>query len=120
MDVSLNGGSIAILRVLRGIKLDPEEKDVDFDYVKDVLRYFLRHPQASDDLEGITRWRLLDQRIEDSLIQVNRAVRWLVSEGVLMQDPARTSHPVFRLNKDRSNEIAQLVRDLADGNLRHK
>jgi len=34
---------------------------------KEILRYFLRHPQAADTLEGIVRWRLLEERVERTL-----------------------------------------------------
>ena len=94
--------------------MGPEGKDVDPDYVRDILRYFLENPRAVDDLEGIAHWRLLDQRIQDTVTKVRLAVNWLASEGLLVTEPARTSSPMYRLNPERHVEIEKLVKKLSE------
>ena len=34
---------------------------------KEILSYFLRNPQAADNLEGVARWRLLEQTVHRSV-----------------------------------------------------
>ena len=75
---------------------------------EEILRYFLRNPQAIDDLEGVARWRLLDERIHSSLGEVSRAIAWLVSEGLLLQQGSDTANSLFRLNADRRSDSERL------------
>jgi hypothetical protein len=62
-----------------------------------------------DNLEGLARWRLLDERIHRGLERVSRAVAWLVSRGVLLQEEAGTSSAVFRLNTARRADVDKLL-----------
>ena len=79
--------------------LPPEDPDVDLDVAREILRFYLRNPQAADSLEGLARWRLLDERIYSNLDQVARAVSWLVSQELLLKEPTSPSTSVFRLNE---------------------
>ena len=49
---------------------------------KEILRYFLEHPEATDDLEGISRWRLRQKNSERSISEVNQALQWLVERDI--------------------------------------
>lgn len=50
---------------------------------QDILDYLRKRPEASDDLEGITRFWIARQRIEVATASVREAVDALVKEGVL-------------------------------------
>ena len=73
----------------------------DGDLVEAVLGYFLRHPQASDSVEGIARWRLLEETARIRLEETARAVEWLTSEGYLVEERAPGLDPVYRLGARR-------------------
>ena len=77
--------------------------------VKDILQYFLRCPGAADTIEGLVRWRLLEETIHRSVEEVNQALSWLVDEGFLLQESAVGSDPIFRLNAEREIEARNLV-----------
>ena len=47
----------------------------------DITNYLARHANAADTLEGITKWWLLRQRIEDSSVQVQQALEYLCDKG---------------------------------------
>lgn len=64
---------------------------------RDVLSYFLHHPEAADDLEGIARWRLLQQSIERSVEETNLALEWLAEKGYLVKTPTAAG-AIYRLN----------------------
>ena len=89
--------------------------EADKEYVRDILRYFVEHPQALDDLEGITRWRLLERRIQENLTRVGQALSWLVSKGLLVQEQVNTAHPVYRINPERRGDIERLLLRLESG-----
>ena len=56
---------------------------------KDILSYFLRNPQATDDLEGVARWRLLNETVHRGVEETSQALDWLVQHGFL----GRVSRP---------------------------
>lgn len=69
--------------------------------MKDVLRYFLRNPQAADNLEGGARWRLLNETIHRSLEETSRALDWLLAQGLLVEVATPGSGRAFRLNQEK-------------------
>jgi hypothetical protein len=76
---------------------------------KEVLSYFLRNPHAVDSLEGVARWRLLEETIHHRVEEVDGAVSWLVSQGFLMKEPTVRGFHTYRLNRDRADEAARLL-----------
>jgi len=76
---------------------------------KDILQYFLRHPQAADSLEGMARWRVLDETIHRSVEEINAALTWLVAEGFLVQRAPAGSEPIFYLNCEKADEAVRFL-----------
>ena len=81
--------------------------------VRQVLRYFVRHPQAADDLEGIARWRLVEEEIFMRVEETQRALAWLVDRRLLCRTDASGVSPVFTLNRERLDEAHALL-DIAE------
>lgn len=69
-------------------------------HTQEILRYFLRNPQAVDSLEGIARWRLMDERIHRDVEEIRQALRGLVARRLLVEESVPGAAPVFRLNKE--------------------
>lgn len=65
---------------------------------RQVLSYFIRNPQATDSLEGIARWRLLQERIHRTVQETNAALVWLVSEGYLREVLNPGAESLYQLN----------------------
>jgi hypothetical protein len=78
---------------------------VDQGLAREVLRYFLRNPEAADDLEGVARWRLLEEAIHRSVEETKQALAWLVSQGFLMERMTSGSGSIFCLNPKKRGEI---------------
>src|SRR5262249_21320040 len=49
-----------------------------------ILDYLRRHPNAEDTLEGIARWWLLEQRIQEETARVQAALNCLVNRKQLI------------------------------------
>jgi hypothetical protein len=79
-----------------------------------VLSYFLRHPRAADTLEGITRWRLMEEAVRRTTEEIGQALAWLVSAGLLRRREVPGSAPIYRLAEDRLGEAERLL-SLWDG-----
>jgi hypothetical protein len=77
--------------------------------VKEVLGYFLRNPQAADTLEGVARWRLMDERIHGSVQETAEVLAWLVTEGFLLKASAEGSGPIFSLNTRKRAQAQRLL-----------
>ncbi len=92
--------------------LQDRDPEIDVDIAKDILRYFLRNPQAADDLEGVVRWRLLEEKIHRSLEEARVALNWLVSKGLLVEEHGGTSSAMYRLNLEDREEIARFLEEL--------
>lgn len=78
---------------------------------KEILDYFLRNANAADDLEGIVRFRLLEQAIFRCVTEVSEALEWLVATGLLKKAAASSSRTLFSLNESMRGEAEQFVND---------
>jgi hypothetical protein len=76
---------------------------------KEILSYFLRNPQAADSLEGVTRWRLLEERVHRELEDTDVALGWLVHHGFLVKASSLWTEAVYRLNESNRGDAEQFV-----------
>jgi hypothetical protein len=77
--------------------------------VKEILGYFLRNPQAVDGVEGIARWRVMEEQVHRSVEQTEIALRWLLSEGYLQEVETIGTRHIFRLSADRQESATRLL-----------
>lgn len=78
---------------------------------KEILSYFLRHPEAADDLEGVARWRLLNERIDRSVEETKSALDWLVKKGYLTKATRAGAATMYHLNKQDSAKAKAFLKD---------
>jgi hypothetical protein len=76
---------------------------------REILGYFLSHPQSADSLEGIACWRLLDVAVHRALTETGRALEWLVEQGYLRKVSVPGSEYVFSLNPEKWEEAAAFM-----------
>lgn len=93
---------------IRGFTL-PHDADVDIDLACEILQYFVRSPHAADTVQGIARWRLLDEAIYRNLDQVTKAISWLVTQGMLVRVPTNSSECLFHLNEQFAGETKKFL-----------
>jgi len=79
--------------------------------VRQILNYFLRNRSAADSLEGVARWRLLEEQIQRSLQETDAALKWLVAKGYLEEIKPAGSVPLFRLAPDRQAEALEFLEE---------
>ena len=77
--------------------------------VRDVMRYFLQHPTAADTLEGIARWRLLQERARDVVTETDAALALLVERNILEEIRAAGVPPLYRLKPDKAEDARRLL-----------
>jgi hypothetical protein len=77
--------------------------------VRDIMRYFVQHPAAADSVEGIARWRLLQQRVQDVVQETDAALALLVGRDIILEIRTGSAPPLFRLNPEKSDEVRRLL-----------
>ncbi len=68
----------------------------------DILAYLTNHPAAQDTVEGIVQWWILDKRIQDSIVEVQRALDRLVSRQLLIETKRVGAGSVYSINPEKS------------------
>ena len=64
----------------------------------------------ADTLEGIARWRLLEERVSLSVRQTEAALKWLVEQGFIEElRPVGLRSSIFRLNPQRLKDTRQFL-----------
>jgi hypothetical protein len=82
---------------------------IDREMAREILRYFVRNPQATDSLEGVARWRLMDELIRRKLDETAAALEWLVAQGYLRSSISPGGTATFRLNAERVEESRRFL-----------
>ena len=66
----------------------------------EILSYLGKHPQASDTLEGIVEWWLLQQKIEYQTKVVRDALAELIKRGFLVKEVTKDSRVRYRATEN--------------------
>lgn len=84
--------------------------ELDETVARQILAYFVRSRQTADTLQGIARWRLLEERVRLSVRQTKAALQWLVEQGFIVElRPMGLRDSVFRLNPKRLKDAKQFL-----------
>jgi DNA-binding PadR family transcriptional regulator len=75
----------------------------------EILEYLDRHPQAQDTLEGIAEWWLMEQRIQNEMNAVKRALRALLAQDLITERRAAGDRCYYRLNDSKQAEVKALL-----------
>jgi hypothetical protein len=78
---------------------------------RDVLQYFVRNPQAVDSLEGVARWRLMDEIVRRTVDETRTSIGWLVERGYLTRNVAADGVSTFQLNAARIREAEAFLNE---------
>jgi hypothetical protein len=99
-----------LLKHRSGVSFVQPDAEAGSDVVREVLSYFVRNPKATDSIEGVARWRLLEEQVYRTVQETETALAFLVSRGFLEEIPTSGHAKVFRLEPKR---LADAVRFLA-------
>jgi hypothetical protein len=85
-----------------------DESNPPWAIVEQVLSYFVRNPRAADTLEGVARWRLLQDQVSRTCQETEVALQWLVDQGQVETVPTgSSSHIVQLMPTDRFADAAR-------------
>lgn len=90
------------------------------DSARDILRYFLRNPQASDSLEGVAKWRLVEEDVHRTVQTTRCALQLLVDRGYLLERRSAVAGEAFALNLQKRREAERFANGEDLGRIRKK
>ncbi len=93
---------------------DTNEKSKE-EVARKILDYFLRNPEAADNLTGIARWRLLEEAVQRSVETTEVALNWLIEQGYLLQVSLKGAERIFRLNREKRRDAEVFLHEKRSG-----
>jgi hypothetical protein len=76
---------------------------------RQILSYFVRNPSAADSLEGIAKWRLLEEAIHRNVVETKEALEWLVERGYLIEIAQPHAGRLFQLNTEKRTDAKSFL-----------
>ena len=76
-----------------------------------ILRYLREHPEAKDTLDGIAQWWLVREWTERRRIEIEGAISFLLSEGLILQTSRTGLPPYYQLNEEKTAEIWKILKN---------
>ncbi len=77
--------------------------------LREVLGYFVRHPRAADTLDGIVRFRVLEELLRRSLDETEAALDQLVAGGLLRREAVPGARVLYRLEYERRHDAQRAL-----------
>ena len=66
---------------------------------KQILSYLEKNPDAGDTLEGITKWWLESERVDQAVDDIAEALNLLLEKGAVIKTKCKKGSSIFKLNK---------------------
>ena len=67
----------------------------------EIMSYLDQRPMASDSLDGITHWWLVQQAIVKNKVLVEQALGQLAQEGKILKKMSGNAEAIYSLNPER-------------------
>jgi hypothetical protein len=80
--------------------------------VVDILQHIKKHPQAKHNVEGIAKYWIYQQRLEEKLDIVMQAIDFLLHEGFLRKLTNQDGTSFFSVNESKISKIQQKINEL--------
>ena len=82
-------------------------ESVDRETAYRILAYLCEHRDAGDNIDGISEWWLMEQRIKTEIATVEKAVEILEEKGLVIKSPSG----VYTVNTAKIGEIQALLNE---------
>jgi len=79
-----------------------------------ILNYLVKHPDAKDTLEGIARWWILREQIEQSVEKVSQTLADLVAQEFIIIKKYYNQEKMYQLNLEKIPDIKAILAQVSD------
>lgn len=73
------------------------KKDENDEVARRIIDYLSKHPDAGDTLEGIAKWWLGLERIDESVEDVSKVIEDLIKSGLIKKKILEAERHIIRL-----------------------
>lgn len=80
--------------------------------IRDILKYIQKQPKAKHTAEGIAKYWIFQQRLEEKLEIALAAITYLVNEGFLEKIQVQNNSCYYCVNQEKLREIPQTLQRL--------
>lgn len=77
----------------------------------EILAYFLRNPRSVDTLEGVVRWRLLEEKIFSTVEDTRKVIEWLIDQKYLSRISTPGKDPLYGIDAQDVERAAEFLRN---------
>ena len=86
-----------------------DQHTAELEVAVQILNYFEHNPRAADSLEGIVRWRLMQEQIHRTVQETQLALEWLVQRGFVSEERRVSAGVLYKLNPEKQEEIQEFL-----------
>ncbi len=79
-----------------------------------ILNYLVKHPDAKDTLEGVARWWILREQIEQSVEKVSQTLTDLVAQEFIIIKKYYNQERMYQLNLEKIPDIKAILAQGSD------
>ena len=92
--------------------------DNDLQTAQLILAYLRRHPGAKDTVEGIARWWLLNERVEQTVDRIERALEWLIENDLIEENQLQGDLYSYTLKNGKQTQVDAALQRLMQQRIR--
>jgi hypothetical protein len=85
----------------------------DISMAKMILSYLIKNPEAKDTIQGIAKWWLLNEKIDQTLNNILNAMNFLTIQNLVHENNFRNDCISYQINEDELDRIRDLIGDEA-------
>jgi Fe2+ or Zn2+ uptake regulation protein len=82
-------------------KVQSSNMDARVDPRQEIIEYLRRHPEAADTVDGILDWWMPAQRHENTMMEIQQALREFVERGLIEEVVLGNGNRLYRLTSGR-------------------
>lgn len=92
----------------------------DISMAKMILSYLIKNPEAKDTVQGIAKWWLLNEKIDQTLNNILNAMNFLTIQNLVHENNLRNECISYQINEDEIDRIRELIGDEAMRNVTYR
>ncbi len=89
----------------------------DIDMAKMILSYLIKNPEAKDTIQGIAKWWLLNEKIDQTLNNILNAMNFLTIQNLVYEQNYSNDCISYQINEEQIDRIKELIGDEAMRNV---
>jgi DNA-binding transcriptional ArsR family regulator len=78
-----------------------------------ILRYLSKNPNAKDTIQGIAEWWILNERIDQTIDEIDKALDYLVSENLIRKRNYQGQNTYYEINNQKKDKISDVLDNMA-------